>query len=138
MNRQIRNILFLLGILTVFCSWTEPGKFSFVDKFGNTIIIENPDKLPRHLDTTFLKSNLTGLLFNQKLTESPLRFDYILFEVTTIKKSKEYELRVFAVPHSSDPQILLKHQNWTHDSLTIKKIENIFVVEKVDCLYGAI
>ena len=139
MTRQIRNILFFLVILIVCSSWTEPLKFSFVDKFENTISIENLNRLPRHLDTTFFKSNLTGLHFNPNLTESTLRFDYIIFEVKTIKKSKEYELRVLAVPHTNDPLIHLKYdENCVHYKLTIKKVNNVIAIEKVDFLYGEI
>lgn len=139
MTRQIRNILFFLVILTVCSSWTEPRKFSFVDKFENTISIENLNRLPRHIDTTFFKSNLTGLHFNPNLTESTLRFDYLIFEVKTIKKSKEYELRVLVVPHTNDPLIYLKYNgNCVHYKMTIKKVNNVIAIEKVDFLYGEI
>ena len=138
MTRIIRYYLFLFVILSVFCSWTEPRKYNYVDKFENTISIENLDRLPRHLDTTFLKSNLTGLHFNPNLTESLLRFDFIIFEVKTIKKSKEYELRVMAVPHSSDPLVLLKYENCIHYRLTIKNVNKVKTIEKVDALYGEI
>jgi hypothetical protein len=135
MTKLIRNILFLFTVLTVCSSWKEPRKFSFVDKFENTISIENIYKLPKHLDTTFFKSNLTGLHFNQKLTESSLRFEYIIFEVKTIKKSKEYELRVLAVPETNDPLIQSKYENCIYYRLTIKKVNNVITLEKVGFLY---
>ncbi len=134
MTRKIRNYLFLLVILTVFCSWTEPRKFSYVDKFGNTISLENIDKLPRHLDTTFFKSNLTGLHLLPDETDSTLRFFYTIMNIRTITKNKEYEIRVFISPNSDNPLFFLKYNTCTFYSMKIKNVNHKITIEKVIAL----
>ena len=134
MTRQIIRFLFLFVILTVCCSWTEPKKFSYTDKFGNTISIENIDKLPRHLDTTFFKSNLTGFHFIPKETDSTTRFFYTIMNIRTIKRNKEYEIRVFISPNSDNSSIFLKYNTCTFYSMKIKNVNHKITIEKVAAL----
>ena len=71
MKKTLIYILTILFGLIVCSSWTTQStnkNLSFIDVYGNNIIINNIDSLPSNLlDSSFFKSNFTGLLFNKKL-----------------------------------------------------------------------
>jgi hypothetical protein len=140
--RKINFILTLFLILLSFCSCFGQTKtqsdFAFTAIYGHKFLINNIDKLPFLLDTTFLKSNLTGLYFYNADNDTTSCFDFIITDIKTMKKRKEFELKILFVPKSNDIETILKYQNFRHYRMTVKSINDKLQIDSINCLFGEI
>lgn len=140
--RKINFILTLYLILLSFCSCFGQTKtqsdFAFTDIYGHKFLINNIDNLPVLLDTTFIKSNLTGLYFYNADNDTTSCFDFIITDIKTIKKRKEFELKILFVPKTNDIEAILKYQNFRHYRMTVKTINDKLQIDSIDCLFGEI
>jgi hypothetical protein len=140
--RKINFILTLYLILLSFCSCFGQTKiqsdFAFTDIYGHKFLIKNIDNLPVLLDTTFLKSNLTGLYFYNADNDTTSCFDFIITDIKTIKKRQEFELKILFVPKKNDIETILKYQNFRHYRMTVKTINDKLQIDSIDWLFGEI
>jgi hypothetical protein len=122
----------LLLLLFSYAAWGQTSinsKFSFVDSYGNKITIDSTCKLPKALDTTFLKLNLNGLHFGKELTE--IRYDYHITDIKVKKKKKEFELRVLQIPKSKDVYEILGESGYSYYLMSLKKVKGIIQIGSV-------
>jgi hypothetical protein len=141
MTRMLNYLLSLFLVLIVHSGWTQTtsSNFSYTDIYGNNITVLNEGKLPAKLDTTFFKLNLTGLYFDRTLTESTLRYDYILSDIKRTKKKNEVEFNLTIVPHTKEIEEVLKHLGGRrHLKMTLNRENKKLRIDKVEFMYGEI
>jgi len=140
--RKINFILTLSLMALIFCpcfgQTTTKSDFAFTDIYGNKFLIKNINNLPVLLDTTFLKTNLTGLYFYKADIDTTSCFDFIIADIKTIKKKKEFELKILIVRHKNDIESILKHQNFNHYRMTVKTIKDKLNIDSINWLFGEI
>jgi len=125
----------------VHSGWTQKPQtnFSFVDLYGDTLIITNVDKLPPQLDTTFFKTNLTGAYFNTTLTQKTFRYNYFLSDIRRTKNKNEFKFELIIVPHTKIAEEIIKYLGGPgHYLMSVKKSNNGLLIDKIKFLNGEI
>ncbi|MGE5428286.1 MAG: hypothetical protein ACM3O8_10355 [Methylococcaceae bacterium] len=141
MTHKLVFILTLILTIKAYSGWTQTTQpsFSFVDLYGDTLTITNVNRLPRPLDSTFFKTNLTGLHFDTTLTHKNIRYDYILLDIKGAKKKNEFEFALRIVSHSREAEDLIKYLGGpSHYRMTIKKVDGRLVIDTIEFLYGEV
>ena len=114
----------------------------FQDKFGNEIIIRNPEKFSFPFDSEFLKSNLNSSYFLKKEAKYKYRLSIEFIKIN--KKNRKYKTEVRIFPQIEKPfseediEELLRFNGWSYYVLVIKKVKNKYFLDKVEFLNNAI
>lgn len=129
-------ILILIGASFGFN--TQTSEFSFTDKYGNKITIENTEMIPELINVEFLKNNLNGTHFTFKLKEdSDLKFEYRIAEFVRINKM-EYRLRILQKPKSDKIEDEIRYVGFSNYRMKLKKIKNGIELKSVKFMYAEI
>ena len=133
---KLTLILILIGVSFGFKNQTS--EFSFIDKYGNEIIIQNTELIPELINAEFLKNNLNGTHFTFKLKEdSDLKFEYRIAEFVRINKT-EYRLRILQKPKSDKSEDIIRYVGYSNYRMKLKKTKSGIELEKVEFMYAEI
>ena len=134
-NNISKLTLFLILIGVSFGFKTQTSEFSFTDKYGNEIIVENAELIPDLIDTEFLKNNLTGTHFTYEPNKTPkLKFEYRIEEFIRINKLN-YRLRILQKPKSDKAEDIIRYIGRSNYRMKLKKTKNRIELKKVEFLY---
>lgn len=140
MTKRFTFILILSLIITVCYSWkvqlTNNKDCLFTDNYGNVFTLKNANNFQKYLDTAFLKSNLTGLYFNNKTTQDTLRFHYTITNLKKIKKG--FEIHVEQTPIAKDIKNILFNQGCSHYLLSVKNVNGKLKIDRIQFLSAEI
>jgi hypothetical protein len=133
---KLTLILILIGLSFGFK--TQTSEFSFTDKYGNEITIENTEMIPELINVEFLKNNLNGTHFTFKLKEdSELKFEYRIAEFVRINKM-EYRLRILQKPKSDKAEDIIRYVGYSNYRMKLKKTKSGIELHKVEFMYAEI
>lgn len=104
--------------------------FVYQDAYTNKLTVISRGMFAKDIDTTFLKSNLSGLQLNTQLTADTLRFDYTISEIEKIYPTV-YLLYVEAKPRTKNAQIISQYAGCVNYKLTTKKVDGKLEIEAV-------
>ena len=131
---KLTLILILIGISFGFKSQTT--EFSFTDKYGNEITIENTELIPELIDTEFLKNNLNGTHFTYKLKEdAELKFEYRIAEFVRLNEL-EYRLRILQKPKSDKIEDEIRYVGFSNYRINLEKNRNGIELKSVEFMYA--
>ncbi|MFI1742852.1 hypothetical protein [Thalassobellus sediminis] len=129
-------ILILIGVS--FGLKAQTSEFSFTDKYGNEIKIENTKMIPELIDEEFLKNNLNGTHFTFKLKEdAELKFEYRIMEFVRISKM-EYRIRILQKPKSDKAEDIIRYVGYSNYRMKLKKTKSGIELKKVEFMYAEI
>lgn len=135
-NKISKLILTLILIGVSFGFKTQPSKFSFTDKYGNELTIQNIELIPELIDTEFLKNNLNGRLFTFKRKEdAKLKFEYTISEFLRIDQM-EYRLQILQKPKSGKQVDLTKNIGFSYYRMKLKQTKSGVELVKVEFMYA--
>tara|TARA_R100001530_G_scaffold126163_1_gene94929 strand:+ start:749 stop:1177 length:429 start_codon:yes stop_codon:yes gene_type:complete len=137
------NILALLIFCFIGNSQTKLNdSLIYEDKFGNEIIIKNPEKFSFPFDSEFLKSNLNSDYFLEKPTKYKYRLNIKFVKIIRKKRKCKIEVSIFPLiekPYKQeDIEELLRFNGWSYYELVIKKVKNKYFLDEVKFLNNAI
>ncbi len=101
-----KNIL-LITLFALFYSSVSAQKhedtFSYTDAYGQTISIVHSNTLPKGIDTTFLRKNLTSKHLST-VSDSVLlgKVNYLITEIIPYKKKNNYQITLKLYPKSQE------------------------------------
>jgi len=112
MNRNLKSINLVLSIFFILFSFgltsAQETEFSFDDKYGNTITIQNFDIISNRIDKQLLIDNINGSLFNPEITNSDLRFDINISDFKKVNRNN-YKFRIIQNARTKDVRTQLKY-----------------------------
>ncbi len=138
---MLKNILTLFLTMVVYSGWgqSKSSSFSYVNIYGDTLVIVDFDKISSKLDTTFFKTNIIGLHFDTTLSQKTIRYTYFISDIKRTKKKTEFKFSLRITPHTSDIQEILKHLGGpSHYRMTLKKENGVTVIDKIEFINGEI
>lgn len=103
MIRQIIYIILILLSKQGICQNTEKNDFVFIDKYSDTVIVQNFKSLPKIIDTTFLKREFDTKLL--QLSDTTISYKIIIVEIKKIKKGYEYDFKINIIPITNSIEI---------------------------------
>jgi len=137
-NKKSKLTLILILIGVSFGFKTQTSEFSFTDKYGNEITIENTEMIPELIDVEFLKNNLNGTHFTFRLKEElELKFKYRIAEFVRINKM-EYRLRILQSPKSDKVEDIIRYVGYSNYRMKLKKTKSGIELQKVEFMYSEI
>lgn len=136
-KKKISKLVLILILISVSLSFkTQNSEYSFNDKYGNKITIENTEGIPKIIDLEFLKKNLNGTYFSFKLKEdSELKFEYRITEIIRINKL-EYRLRILQNPKTDKLEDKIRYIGYSNYRMKLKKIDNGIELKKIEFMYA--
>ncbi len=135
-NKSIKIVLIqLLLVVTFGFQKKQTDEFTFTDRYGNKISISDVKMVPKIIDTSFLKNNLSGRYFTFKLKEyADLKFSYTIAEFVRINEM-EYRLRISQKPISDVPWDDMRYVGFSNYKLSLKKTENGMKIKNLKFMY---
>lgn len=99
--------------------------------YGNKLTVIARGMFAKQIDTSFLKTNITGIHLNDESTLDTIRIDYEILEVEKIKRNV-FLLHSRLNINSKDPKILKKYNNHSFiTKITTKMVSGIQQLESV-------
>jgi glycine cleavage system protein P-like pyridoxal-binding family len=144
-RKIISNIVVILFSLTLL-SWTTFSIFnhshSYIDTYGNEIIIENTQQFQATLDTNFIINNLTSKQFDSTLSKADKPMcSFVVSDIKRVKHKRNfcvYDLRVRTIPHSKDISFSLRLIGYIHYYMSVLKVNGQNKITNVTYLYAEI
>ena len=120
--------LFLSIIISVFisgcatrCYVTPFSDLLYNDHYNNKITVISRGMFAKEIDTSFIKSNISGLTFYEQLMSDTLRFDCTISKIEKINRNL-YLLYVETKPHTTNPTLVSNFAGCKNYKMTTKKI----------------
>ena len=126
----------LIGTLFGF-QLAENDVIKFSDNYGNEFMIDNAESIPNRLNSDFLKANLSGIHFIEKITESEFRYKFNIIEIDRINRNN-YKLRIMIIPQTDNVREILKYQGLSNYKLKIKTGKNGIELHNIEFMCGEI
>jgi hypothetical protein len=126
----------LIGTLFGF-ETAENDVLKFSDNYGNEFLIDNAESIPNRLNSDFLKANLSGIQFMEKIAESEFRYKFNIIEIDRINRNN-YRLRIMIIPKTDNVREILKYQGISNYKLKIKTGKNGIELRNIEFMYGGI
>lgn len=143
MKHSINFLVFLLFCFIGNSQAKLNDTLSYQDKFGDEIIIRNPENFSFPFDSEFLKANLNSSYFLEKPTKYKYRLN-IEF-IKTLRKKRKYKIGVRIYPQIEKPykeedvrEILKFMGGSSFYELIFKKDKGKYFIDSVKYLYSTI
>ncbi|MFT3823590.1 MAG: hypothetical protein QM731_06695 [Chitinophagaceae bacterium] len=134
LNIACMYLIVFPGINNASAQLPVKNDFDFDDLYGNTITLKNPGQLPSPLDTAFIRLNITGASF-RNVSDTSERFHFRIEEIRTVKKSKQFEFRVFIYPKTTNVEKILKYQGYRHYLVKVSKLGRELKLDSIAFLF---